>query len=392
MLTPEEIEQRARLIEDSRYEYKGVSKNKFTINVDDLAKEISAFANTGGGYILIGLEDNGEITGIGNRAQADELVGKASEACRQNVEPPLPAIIQTVEVQGKSVLVIEVPAFSTNRPHLVSGRAYLRDANRSRPATRDELIRLLQSENYHYDEQVVSGSNFNDLDLSAVQSFLKTAYDVPVTAALEQHYLKALQCIDNNGTPTVSGILFFGCDPNRWLQDAHISAVRFRGTTMADFLDRKEIGGRLFDQVNAAMAFLTTHVPEPARIQGWIREEHGIPVGTLREALLNAIAHRDYRVASQICIFVFDNRVEFINPGVLLNRLTLESIRIGGIKQFRNPAIVSILARNFRRENLGRGVPEMIAMMRERGLPEPEFDLPGGHFRVVLRAWKEQEK
>ena len=106
----------------------------------------------------------------------------------------------------------------------------------------------------------------------------------------------------------------------------------------------------------------------------------------LREALNNAVAHRDYRAASQIRVFVFDDRVEIINPGGLLNRLTLDSVRLGGISQRRNPVVASLLARLAKRENLGVGVPEMIRLMSERGLPEPEFELPAGHFRVTLRT------
>jgi ATP-dependent DNA helicase RecG len=84
-------------------------------------------------------------------------------------------------------------------------------------------------------------------------------------------------------------------------------------------------------------------------------------------------------------MFIFDDRVEFINPGALLNQLTLDSIRIGGISQRRNPVICSLTARLGRRELYGLGIPQMIRIVRERGLPEPEFSVEGGHFRVVLR-------
>ncbi|MET0405495.1 MAG: ATP-binding protein, partial [Cystobacter sp.] len=120
-------------------------------------------------------------------------------------------------------------------------------------------------------------------------------------------------------------------------------------------------------------------------VEGLERVEEGIPEKVLREAVLNAMAHRDYRAASQVRIFVFDDRVEIVNPGELLNQLTMDGIRLGGISQRRNPVLAGLLARARRRENMGMGVPEMMRLMRERKLPPPEFSLEAGHFRVVLR-------
>jgi ATP-dependent DNA helicase RecG len=122
-------------------------------------------------------------------------------------------------------------------------------------------------------------------------------------------------------------------------------------------------------------------------VEGWERRERGIPPEVLREALLNALAHRDYRMASQTRLLVYEERVEISNPGDLLNRLTLESIRLG-VSQRRNVRIAALLARahTTRRESLGIGVPAMFTLMRERGLPAPEFRIEGGHFRVTLRT------
>jgi ATP-dependent DNA helicase RecG len=249
------------------------------------------------------------------------------------------------------------------------------------------MIRILQSVDYHYDEQTVPNATMEDLDLQGVRAFMAESKDLDPADGDVTRYLRALKCLDAKGTPTVSGILFFGKNPTRWLPDARISAVRFRGTVMAgDFADRKEIEGRLPAQIEAAIAFLTEHVPAPASIEGFARVERGIPAEVMREALTNAVIHRDYRATSQVRVFVFDDRVEFVNPGALLNQLTLDSIRLGGISQRRNPVICSLTARAGRRELYGLGVPQMIRLMRERGLPDPDFSLDGGHFRVVLRC------
>ena len=101
--------------------------------------------------------------------------------------------------------------------------------------------------------------------------------------------------------------------------------------------------------------------------------------------MLNAVSHRDYRVASQVRIFVFDDRVEIINPGELLNRLTLAGIRVGGISQRRNPVLAGLLLGARRHESVGMGIPRMIAAMKKRRLPPLDIKVESGHFRLVLR-------
>lgn len=383
-----QLEERLTLGEDSRHEFKGVARNGFTIDGGTLAKAITAMANTAGGYVILGVEDDGTVTGIGDMKQADALMRKVSDVCLQNVQRAVSCTQHKLQLRGLGVLAVEVPAFSVDRPHFVGGVAYVRDANRSRQATRDELIRIVQSVNYHFDEQRVDRSTLDDIDPGVVLPLLGPGYDA---SALDTHTtatLRALKCLDD-GVPTVAGILLLGRDPERWFPDARISAVRFRDhDSLSEFIDRKEIQGRLTDQVRIALEFLDLHVGAPSAIEGHERRELGVPRIAYREAVLNAVMHRDYRIASQVKIFVFDDRIEFVNPGGLLNHLTLDSIRIGGISQRRNPVIAALVGRLAaqRPESVGIGVPEMIRAMRGRGLPDPEFSVEGGHFRVVLRS------
>jgi ATP-dependent DNA helicase RecG len=373
--------------EDTFLELKGVAKNNYKVNGDNFAKAVTALANTRGGHIFLGVEDDGTVSGIGNGQQADALMRQVTQICQDKMQPPIVTTLSRVVVAEKSILVVEVPGFSPHRPYSVDGVFSIRDGNRSRPALGHELRRLLESENFHYDERPVQGSSMDDLDSSIFQSFCQTAYGGHCQPDQVDPYLKALHSITDDNIPTVTGMLFFGQNPLRFLPDAMISAIRIAGTEISSekIMDRKEIGGRLLDQIDVAMKFLQLHLPNPYSIVGLDRVERGVPEFVLREALINAIAHRDYRMASQVRILVFDNRTEIINPGVLLNKMTLDSIRIGGMSQRRNPAVSGLIKLAFRRESVGFGVPEMIRVMRERGLPEPEFDLPGGHFRIILR-------
>lgn len=381
-----DLETRLRLGEDGRTEFKSVARDG-KIDARDLAKAIVALANTRGGSIYVGVEDDGTPTGVGTVQQADALMRQASKVCQDAIHPAITCGLSKVAVRSVTLLVIEVPAFSVDRPYRAGSAYYIRDATRSREAKREELIRLLESAGAHFDEQPVSGATLEELERGSVQKFLAAAYD-PSAATEHARYLRALKCVDESGTPTVAGVLFFAKDPGQWLPDARVSAVRFPGRAItSEFADRRELAGRLPDQLEGAIGFLERHVAAPSDVKSddWKRVERGIPQRVLREAVLNALAHRDYRAASQVRVLVFDDRVEIVNPGGLLNRLDLDSIRIGGISQRRNSVVAALVARTAQRESRRIGVPEMIRLMKARGLPEPEFDLRAGHFRVSLR-------
>lgn len=392
MLTDSEIETRLRLGEDSATEFKGVAKSGYRVDADDLAKAIVALANREGGHILLGVEKDGSPTGVGSVEQADALMRQVMDVCLDGIRPAISCAVRKVEFRGTPLIVVEVPSFSPDRPYRAGHIYWIRDGNRSREALTDELRRLLQSADYHYDEQKVSVATQEDFDHAVIRRLLTSLYGGFKETEIGL-YLRALNFVDSFGAPTVAGMLFLGKEVNRWFPDARISAVRFEGTAITStFADRVEVSGRLPEQIDGAAAFLSRHISSPSTVKGWERAEHPgpgtIPEEALREAVMNAIAHRDYRMSSQTTLFIFDDRVELTSPGPLLNRLTLDNIKVGGIKQHRNPVIASLMARllSARHESLGIGIPEMIRLMKEHGLPEPEFDIVGGHFRVTLRS------
>lgn len=380
------LRDRLRLGEDSETELKSIAHDGFQLTPNlqkTVAKEIAAFANSGGGLLILGAEDDGTPTGTGTTTQTDAVFRQITQICQAQVHPALFCRITKVEIDGKVLLVVDVPAWSPNRPYRAGSTFYLRDGATAREAKQEELVRMLQSQAVHLDEQAVRGAARADLDDAEIARFLERVY--PRAAADPGAYLRALKCLENDA-PTLTGVLFFGRDPQRFFPDARVTAIRFPGPGLSGTMeDRKEITGTLFRQIEAAQRFLADHVPSPSAIEGWERKERGIPIPVLREALHNALAHRDYNAASQVRIFVFPDRVEIINPGMLLNRLTVDSIKLGGITQRRNPAISALIARSGGVESAGLGVPRMFEQMRAAGLAEPEIDLSGGHFRLVLR-------
>jgi ATP-dependent DNA helicase RecG len=388
------VAERLKLGEDSQTELKSVVRTGYKADPRKLGAAIAAFANSGGGQVFLGVEDDGTPSGVGTTQDADALMRQVTQICHDAVHPPILSRVLKVALDGHTVLVVEIRGFEPDRPYRAHGTYYVRDGNRNREATRDELVRLLQSADHHFDEHAVVGTTLDDLDLDVVRDFIATAFRSTVTREQARARLWALKATDASGTPSVTGILFFGREPQAWLPDARISAVRVPGTQPTlDLADRQEIGGRLVEQIHGARAFLERHLAAAQRVIGWERERRvtpgRIPDRVLNEALVNAVKHRDYRATAQVRVFVYDDRVEIVNPGTLLNQLTLDSIREGGIPQRRNPVLAGHLGRVPLGEDLGFGVPEMLRLMREGGHPAPEFSLSGGHFRVVLRAARE---
>lgn len=371
--------------EDSRTEFKSGTN----LPPETLSKAIVALANTKGGHLLLGVEDDGRVTGV---PDPNGAMARVTQVCESSIQPPLWVTITKVGLEGAVVLVVEVPAFGPDRPYRDNRGYFLRDGNRSREASRNELIRLLESTDLHYDETPIEDATLDDLDRHRFYRFAEVAYGDHLVAALRTdealftRYLTALQCLTRARVPTVAGLLAFGIQPQRWLQDARVTCARIDGLEpRLDFVDKRECEGDLFDQIDAAHGFLRRHLPSPSAVTSTLRVERGIPDSVVREVLLNALTHRDYRATSQVKVLVYNDRVEVVNAGGLLNQLDLDSIRIGGISQTRNPAVAGLLRRAFRREHLGFGLPEVDRAMAERGLPKPEISLQAGHFRITLR-------
>lgn len=242
------------------------------------------------------------------------------------------------------------------------------------------------------DELPVPGTTLTDLDQGYFERSFETFAEMPIedTGLSLERLLTNLKLWDGTAL-TVAGLLLFGRNPQAHLPFAMISAVHFKGDEIGEaFLDRKEILGTLEDQITDAESWLRLRLPVSGKIAGFRREDTPeIPSFVLREAVVNTVVHRDYTIRSQIRIFVFDDRIEIMNPGRLPNTVTLDNILLG-IHAERNPILTTFLSRLGFASRVGTGIPRMIRLMRQHGLPEPEFQLVGHEFRVVLRrTWKE---
>jgi ATP-dependent DNA helicase RecG len=199
---------------------------------------------------------------------------------------------------------------------------------------------------------------------------------------------EALEKLDlwHNGQLTRAAFLLFGREPQRFLRSSEARVARFKGTEPLQFLDMQVIEGGLIAQRAAIMAFIQRHISMAAAVKGLEREERWeYPLEALREAVTNALCHREYRDPGNVQVRIFDDRLEVWNPGTLPSELSLEALRRTHRSIPRNRLIAHAFFLIKFIEQWGTGTLRMIAVCREAGLPEPEFAELSGAFVVTFR-------
>ena len=348
--TTEEIQQRLRLGEDSAWEFKQIGfqgDRPVAPRRDDLADEIGAFANAGGGVLLCGVTDDGAVQGMMSRAQLDNLERLLAEIGRDSVKPGVNiGVFRIAMSDGSPVLLAEIP--QGYAAHASPGGVFQRAGSSKRPLIGDEHLRLAQKRGQArfvwYDAQPVPDTGFGSLDESLWRSLLSVTGAAVPEVALTRMGMLTLDEHDATRA-TVSGLLTCSRNPEYWLRNAYITVARYRGDDRASGqTDAQDIYGPIQEQIRQALAFARRNmqvaaVKSPAR-----RDFPQYSEAALFEAIVNAVVHRDYSVHSgHIRIAMFSNRVEISSPGGLPNNLTVDSM--GERQATRNETLTSILRR-----------------------------------------------
>ena len=354
---------------------------------NDLAAEIVAFSNTEGGKILLGISDNKEIKGVTN---PDKEMLRVENISRNNCEPPLTVNIEKIKINKEIVLCIYIPK-GPERPYRTNrGVYYIRSSSGKRQATREELLRLYQAtRSIHYDELPVPATSIDELDIRYFRRFFERFYQTRIDESLDLNKLlenmKILTRQDKKLVFTVGGYLLFGLNPQKELPFCKITIAKFEGNKIGEEFEKKDLEGNLEEQIKAADTVLNLYLKTRVNIKGFENElKPEIPKEVLREVVVNAVAHRDYHITSQIRIFIFDNRLEIMSPGKLPNGITLENIKLG-VHSERNPLIVSYLAKMGYMTQIGTGIVRMTRLLKEHTGKEPEFEERGQEFIVRIR-------
>ncbi len=358
-MTELELREQIARGENLHSEFKGALPDR-----EALAKSVVCFANTDGGQLIMGVGDAGEILGI---ADLDASMRIIDDVAFNRCEPPITVVQETLKVEDKTILIVNIPKGSQRPYRTGSGLYYIRSANKCRQASRDELLRLFQAtESLYFDESAIFRASLKDLNLDYFEEFLKTHVGITASADDLKSYLENLR-LSVSDNPTLTGLLFFGKKPQSYLPTAKIIAAYIPGTDISTApFDKKEISGRIPEMIEDAGKFLRLYLREEHRIEGFASElRFEAPEFALREAVVNAVAHRDYTISAPIRLLVFDDRIEFRSPGKLPNTVTIPRIRLGGAHVLRNPTIYNLLGRMGFVTDLGSGVRRIIKSVYE---------------------------
>ena len=394
--------------ENSRVEFK-----RDDCRPDQLATEMAALLNLEGGVILLGIEDDGRISGlVKSRRDVEEWVMNIT---RQNLQPAIIPVWTCMEMErGKAVGIVELAADSPGKPYKARrGSAwvtFIRVGSTSREATREEEGRLYQAARLvRYDIKAVPDTGLEGFDMDRIESYYRDVLkrSVPARADLDGWRRLLLNsdllvAAGHDIAASAAGLLLFGDNPNRRLPQAGVTAVAFPGPEKDyDTVDEERIRGPLTSRVSRRGAalekgvidrtvdFVKRNMGSVAWLEGGRRRrKRAFPIDAVREAVVNAVAHRDYaREGTDIFVSLYRDRLEVISPGRLPNGVTVEKMREGVVRVARNELLKEILRDYGYVEHYGMGVRNrIIGSMRRHNRTEP--DLVEEDDRFIVRLWK----
>ena len=394
---------RIRLGEDSTLELKRTEVAGQRVRSPDrreFADELAAMANGRGGTVVLGVDDNTrEVLGIPLDG-LDMVEGWVREICNDSVKPPLDADIRKLELEdsnGRGVPIIRIDLARSLFVHKSPSGYFRRIGSSKREMAPEALARLFQERSQtrviRFDESIVSATTPSDLHYSLTRRFSRgdTGGDT----------LRKLRIVadDDDGAErlTLTGVLLCTPEPQRWLSHACIQAVSYAGErTDTDYqTDARDIGGPLDEQVAEALHFVRRNMLVRATKAPARTERPQFSERAVFEALVNAVAHRDYSMAgARIRLHMFGDRLELYVPGALANTLTPDSLHLR--QSSRNELVVSFLARCPAPTGLGRphmmdrrgdGVPIIRDECEQLSGCLPEYSLlDDSELRLVIRA------
>ncbi len=361
---------------------------------DTLAETLVAFANADGGTILVGVSGQGQVVGGVLAEDVDSVLGQAEALCR----PPIRAECQSADTPQGTVGIIAV-ARSPELHSLADGRVLIRSRDENRPLGGEAIRQLAATKSSgDFESESVPGASRDDFDQAVIEEYVAKREERqgrPLSTTVEQHLVE-LGALDETGQPTVAGLLLFGQRPQAYIPQASLTFVRFVGTEprgeggLAGYGRREEIGGPIPRLLEATWQVLWEEMKREAVVRDLKREDRTeYPVFAVREALVNAVCHRDYRLKGRrIEIRMFDDRLEVISPGGLPGYITVDNIVEEHFS--RNPRLVAGLFQWGYIEELGLGIDRMIEDMLQAGHPAPIFRATPYSFTVVLKNVRER--
>lgn len=377
------------LIQEGRSE--SIEFLKSWSDFDTVIKTICAFLNSKGGKIVFGLDYSGKIIGleIGESVKSEFL-----KVLNRKISPkPIVHIeINSYLVKGKQIDTLDVPE-GPNKPYTYAGRTFVRIGDSVHEVTSKESERLVEIipslGRSHWESLPTRGISIDDLDQQEIIRTIEIAKEEKLTSNFRngsvKEILKYLNLLDRD-IPTNAAVILFGKEPHRVFPQICIHCVQFAGTDRTDMLQLLPFEGNLFSLLAQAVTFLETNIPRHigTRTKNIIRESTSvIPAEAWREALINALCHRDYiHINGRINIALYKDHLEIWNNGVLPSGMTLEELKQNHTSRPTNPTIARVFYLRGLTELIGCGTNRIVDSCVRAGLPEPIYSLHSGGFEV----------
>jgi len=396
----------------SNGESSSVEFKRDDINARQLAKELVAFANFEGGRVLIGVDDDGSVLGL-NRSPS-EIEEWVMNAARMKIRPSLIPhfeVVRNVE-PDKHVAIVTVAKGATVYAlwHNQRRQYYIRVGTTAQDANHEELQRLFQQRaGLRAELRPVSGSSFEDLDIRRLRDYYGRlrGQSIPDDKSAWQELLINTEMMTDDADPplcTTAGMLLFGRRPKKFLPQSGIAATSYPGKEKEyETVDEEQLRGPmvgLFSVTDGGVELVETGLVEQSiafvrrniKVSSMVGEggqrldRFDYPIDAVREAIVNALVHRDYLLAAtDIELSIYSDRMEIVSPGRLPNSITPERMR-SGTRSARNQLLKDIMSDYNYMEHRGLGVPrKIIKLMREYHGTKPDLIENGDRFNVVLR-------
>lgn len=384
-MTREEIVQLIQRGEGQEVEFKPSLSD-----VNRIVEVIASFANAKGGAIIVGVRGRKLIGVEVGKDTIERLANKITD----NTDPIIYPKVETHSMEGKTIIIASIPE-GENKPYLAFGRPFVRVANVTKLMKRDQYEELLlRRRKVEFDEKICGEATLKNIDREKIGWFLRKAkiersLDVDSEAPTEE-ILQRLKLMKEEKL-TNAAVLLFGKAPQSLFLQAETRCGRFKGLNVTEpFIDMKVIGGDLFNQVDETEKFVLRNISkaawiEPGKVERQERWEY--PPDAIREAITNAICHRDYESSASVQTRIFDDRIEIWNPGGLPEPLTPEDLKKKHESKPRNKLIARCFFLVKFIEEWGTGTNKIIEWCLGQGLPEPLFEEMAGSFVATLRKY-----
>lgn len=362
-------------------------------NVKVLAREVCAFANSGGGTIALGIADDGKVRGVSNYKYKIETI---QSRLVKAISPTIGISLTPIEVEGKTVLLIDVPE-SFNRPYTFEGKVFKRVGDKTVTANGLDIKDILAGSRGHesrWERRAALGMEPGDIDEKELLDVKNTINNSGILGHIFLQDIANFNALEKlnlaeSGRYFNSALMLFGKNPTKRYPQMRVRAVRYADAQGDKLKDNRIIEGHAFKVLKELLGFLNKHINISSEVpQNGIQrmEVPAYPSVAIREALMNAIQHRDYEsFDGGISVCIYPDRIEIWNSGSLPAGMTLEDLKKPHHSRPHNPDIAHVFFLRGYVERIGSGTRRIIEAFKIANLPEPQWCIDSGGVSVTFR-------